>query len=63
MGKYLRGTLAGLLCVLFASTAVAQQPSAQAFLETIYKPYLVKNSPGQNYREADRLSPPTSRAP
>jgi len=50
-----RWALAGLLCSLCAGTAAAQQPSAQAFLEAIYKPYLVKNSPGQNYREADRL--------
>ena len=49
---------AGLLCALFAGSAGAQQPSAQAFLEAIYKPYLVKNSPGQNYREADRLFAP-----
>ena len=53
-----RWAAAGLLCVLFAGSAVAQQPSAQAFLEAIYKPYLVKNSPGQNYREADRLFAP-----
>jgi hypothetical protein len=53
-----RWAAAGLLCVLFAGTAGAQQPSVQAFLEAIYKPYLVKNSPGQNYREADRLFAP-----
>jgi hypothetical protein len=53
-----RWAAAGLLCVLFSGTAIAQQPSAQAFLEAIYKPYLAKNSPGQNYREADRLFAP-----
>ena len=53
-----RWATAGLLCALFAGSAGAQQPSAQAFLEAIYKPYLVKNSPGQNYREADRLFAP-----
>ena len=58
MAKCVRWVLAALLCGLCTGAAVAQQPSAQAFLEAIYKPYLVKNSPGQNYREADRLFAP-----
>jgi hypothetical protein len=58
MAKCILWVLAALLCGLSASAAVAQQPSAQAFLEAIYKPYLAKNYGGQNYREADRLFAP-----
>jgi hypothetical protein len=38
--------------------ALAQQSSAQAFLKAIYKPYLDKNYPGQNYDEPDRFFAP-----
>lgn len=38
--------------------ALAQLPSAQAFLEAIYKPYLDRNYPGQNYDEPGRFFAP-----
>lgn len=52
--------------VIFASAgaaaapglALAQQSSAQAFLEAIYKPYLDKYYPGQNYNDPGRFIAP-----
>lgn len=52
--------------VIFASAgaaaapmlAFAQQPSAQAFLEAIYRPYLDRNFSGQNYDEPGRFFAP-----
>ncbi len=37
------------------SLALAQRPSAQAFLDAIYKPYLNRNFSGQNYDEPGRF--------
>ncbi len=47
----------GLGAVL-AGPAAAQQPTPQAFLEAIYKPYLAKDFNGQPYGEADRFFAP-----
>lgn len=41
-----------------AGPAAAQQPTPQAFLEAIYKPYLAKDFKGQPYGEADRYFAP-----
>ncbi len=38
--------------------ALAQLPSAQAFLDAIYKPYLDRNYPGQNYDDPGRFFAP-----
>jgi len=40
------------------SLASAQQPSARAFIEAIYKPYLEKAYSGQNYDEPGRFFAP-----
>lgn len=40
------------------SLALAQLPSAQSFLDAIYKPYLGKDFPGQAYGEASRFFVP-----
>ena len=53
-----RWAAAGLLCALFAGPAIAQQPSAQAFLEAIYQPYLAKKYPGQKYGETEHFFAP-----
>lgn len=42
----------------FAGPATAQQPTPQAFLESIYKPYLGKDFKGQPYGEAGRYFAP-----
>ncbi|MGQ0585049.1 MAG: DUF3828 domain-containing protein [Reyranella sp.] len=44
--------------VVAPSQVGAQQPSAQAFLEAIYKPYLNRNYAGQNYDEPGRFFAP-----
>ena len=49
--------MAAFMCAL-ATPALAQHPSAQAFLEATYKPYLAKNFPGQPYGEASRFFVP-----
>ena len=40
------------------SLASAQQPSARAFVEAVYKPYLEKGYSGQNYNEPGRFFVP-----
>ncbi|MFI4998590.1 MAG: hypothetical protein ACHQK9_01820 [Reyranellales bacterium] len=52
-----RAAVAALLCIP-SFGAQAQQPSAQAFLEDLYRPYLQKNYKGQPYTEAARFFVP-----
>ncbi len=53
-----RGAIAAALLCILSRAAQAQQPTPQAFLEAIYKPYLDKNYRGQNYGQADRFFVP-----
>lgn len=53
-----RGVIAAALLCILPVGAQAQQPTPQAFLEGIYKPYLGKNYPGQNYGQAERFFAP-----
>lgn len=53
-----RGVVAAALLCVLPVVVQAQQPTPQAFLERIYKPYLGKNYPGQNYGQADRFFAP-----
>lgn len=54
-----RRTAVALCLGVLAGPALAQQPSPQAFLEAIYKPYLAKGYPGQPYQDARRFFVPT----
>lgn len=53
-----RGAIAAALLCTIPVMVQAQQPTPQAFLEAIYKPYLDKNYRGQNYGQADRFFVP-----
>lgn len=53
-----RRTAFALCLGALTGPALGQQASPQAFLEAIYKPYLVKDYPGQPYGEANRFFVP-----
>jgi hypothetical protein len=49
---------AGLLAAIFAPQAFAQAPTAQAFVESLYRPYLDKSFQGQPYDQTARFFAP-----
>lgn len=49
---------AGLLAAIFAPQAFAQAPTAQAFVEGLYRPYLDKSFQGQPYDQTARFFAP-----
>ena len=49
---------AALLAAFTATQAAAQAPTAQAFVEGIYRPYLQQGFPGQPYEQTARFFAP-----